>query len=564
MRIEKPTRFLWWGTCLLALGALGMSLFATGRGATLSTSSCNYLSLARNLAQGQGYVTSITDLRTEADTAATGMWPPAFPAFIAGLHKLGLPLEDAARLAVALSFGLLVLMVCLTAHLAARQRDGLNAGQCALLALAAGIICIVWTPLAKWSAYIEAEMLYTFLTLLCLYACLRIEADRRGRTGIWLAVASLSCALALLTRYQGVAVLIVFVGWLVLRGLRPGLLRARPAGSALLGAIAPFALWIVRNKLVTGDLTGHTRHLKLRGPGVNAADTLRSLWVDIAPIPHLGMGLGRYMPTSRWLLCTLLLAAGGLLAALMARRHRVCRKEAVPQAAPSPNAHERPAIIGAAAGVPALALLLAYAGVHLVVLNAFGCWKPLDPINTRYIAPCYPGLIVATVIAIGSLFLQQWNARPLLCRALAGFCLFWLLSAATQVAPWIAITRHQAEALRRLPSVRQLQASAAARFVSNDPYWTWYVTRRPCKLAPDPDDPRLASTQRWLKPGTCLVIYTASPQFWEPAINTDESQFRKAGVLDHLRQLAATGEYELWQQESPRMARRPAKPGLLR
>jgi hypothetical protein len=223
---------------LLALiGLLGTAavLLTTARyGAGTSPDSVTYISVARNLAAGEGLI---------AYTGETlAVHPPLYPALLAvSAALMRVDALDAARVLNAVLFGLVVFLsgLLFVRHLR-------SSGAMVLL----GTVAVLFArPLIAAACMALSEMLFIALMLVFLLA---LDAQfRRGDTGS-LVLAAAAAALAGLTRYTGIA--LIPVGGLALL-----LFHRREAGSGMrkawiftAAAVGPYIAWLAHNQFFAG------------------------------------------------------------------------------------------------------------------------------------------------------------------------------------------------------------------------------------------------------------------------------------------------------------------------
>lgn len=224
---------------LLALAALGVAhalARTAGYGAAINADGVSYLSAAENLLAGDGLV-------THRGTPLL-LWPPFFPMLTAFAGLPGVEPLEAGRLLNAAAFGLIVLVAGLWFRSALRSR-AVAAGGAAALAVS--------LPLNHLASYFLTETLFALLTLLALRS---LGGFLEGRDERRLIPAALFAALAALTRYAGLPLLIVGTLLPLLRRDLP--LRGRLWRSALFGAAAsiPLALTLARNRIASDTWTG--------------------------------------------------------------------------------------------------------------------------------------------------------------------------------------------------------------------------------------------------------------------------------------------------------------------
>jgi hypothetical protein len=224
---------------LPALIGVVLILLSTGRyGIGVSPDSVGYVAVARSLAAGKGAV--LYDGSPLVDQ------PPLYPAMLAVIRVIFRidPLAG-SRFANAILFGL---MVYLAGWVAMRQRpSSLFYAACAALATLFSRVLFTIGVMA-WT-----EMLFAVLTLLFLVAAGKYRRSGDRSAVVWMGVLA---GLACLTRYVGITLILsAFLVILLTRTNRP---RSRWTHAALfmLIAVLPFALWIVRNRVVSGTPLG--------------------------------------------------------------------------------------------------------------------------------------------------------------------------------------------------------------------------------------------------------------------------------------------------------------------
>ena len=206
-------------------------------GVGLSADSAAYISAARNLLAGHGFL--------KFDGSPFSEWPPLYPLLLAALGAGTDPAVVATPLNAA-AHGLTVFVV--GSHL--RSRLGSWIGLAAAGALA---LCI---PLAALAARALSDSLFLLWVVLALTAASGFRSHGGIRAFVCMALFS---ALAGLTRYVGVAVPIAIAFALLGRQGLPGwgVLRkvVHVAGYGLI-AVTPMALWVLYKPSSTGDTAG--------------------------------------------------------------------------------------------------------------------------------------------------------------------------------------------------------------------------------------------------------------------------------------------------------------------
>lgn len=358
----------------LTLLLAALSLLAAGivlaRGATwgpaLPGDPVNYVAVARHLLAGEGF--------TGYAGGSYAHWPPLWPLLLAGG---GLSLADPLDVVGPLNAAILALTVFAAGSWLRRRL------RSAFLTVWGWLALTLSVPLIEMGSSGFSESAFVLFATLALSRADRFltEGERAA-----LAQAALFTALACLTRYLGGALVLSIATVLLLQRGAP--LPERARRLALFGAIAaiPAALWMLRNLLLTGELTGERALRTLALP-----DVLGSLLATprgwIAPLERLD-----YADPLGWILSavTLLLfvAVGGALA--LARRR----------------------------GGPPVGSALALCGAFTLVYTAIivpGSVSPLtlEPPNDRYLSPLYVPLLLLLLLALDGLR-GLGRSRPML------------------------------------------------------------------------------------------------------------------------------------------------------
>ncbi len=369
---------------VLSALAVALVLLCTSRyGVGLLPDSANHLAAARSLLAGTGF-------RYYDGGLYTG-WPPLFPTLLAVFGLAGVEPQIAARFVNALAFGATVFV---------SGRLFLRCTMSIAFAILGTLSIVLSAPLLAMSVMALTEPVFILLaTLFVLY----IASFLRTRRWTLLLAASILAGLGCLQRYTGIT--LVMTGCLLIALCAAGTcLWERTKYAAVFVAISstPLALWVVRNRIVTGEAVGsHRFHFgsarEFSRAITSTADTVAP-WLfprlPSATMEMVGLGL-------------ILLAAA--IVVIVARR--TLREH---------YGAESSLQIGSAA-----ACGLVYS-VFLVVCSAAMRWNPDD----RLLLPAYVFimLLVFTGVADASRLLsarptgRRWGVWPGLL-----LCVLWLL-----------------------------------------------------------------------------------------------------------------------------------------
>ncbi len=219
-----------------AIGAALIILVISSKyGIGISPDSACYLSIAENVNNSNGY--TIYDLEPAV------AWPPLYPTLLAVGQYLNLDYNVWARVLGVFLFGFLVYVV--STQIIGRLRNP-------ALQTAAILAVVLSVPLIYVSQFAWSESLFILLTTLYLF-----KLEKSFQSHSWKDVFSLSllAALACLTRYVGVTLVIFYLLWLLF--LKVEFRKKLVYGSAFfVVSFGPLALWLFRNYNLTGTLTG--------------------------------------------------------------------------------------------------------------------------------------------------------------------------------------------------------------------------------------------------------------------------------------------------------------------
>ncbi len=462
MRIDRRTALL---AAIGVAGALLVLAREASWGAGLVDDSPRYLSAARNLAEGNGFV------RWNGNPYEGAA--PLYPMALALPAWFGAPPAAAAGYVNAAAFGL----TAFAAGLWLRGRTGSGA-----IAVWGACACALPPALAEPAARIQTEALFVLCAVVSLFA---LDRFLGGRGRAYLLLAAGAAALACLTRYVGVALAAAALPLLLAQRGAPLPERAMNAAAYSAVALIPLGAWALRNVLVVGSLTG-----SFSSTGFSLPDSLHIAGAEflvqalgetgfaiLAALSGAVFGAGpprAAEPASAAgaavTVAALLALAGGAAAAL-ARLRRAGR-------APDPIA---------------LAVPGGFALAYLVLLSV---QLPLSDVNlpTRYLAPLYvPALVAATLVLHGCLRYTserggRWSVAGAGASAswpasiLAGVLVLWLVQGAVaahgDIEEWNGDPRHAGRRWTNSETLSYVRSRGLDGHVwSNETPWLYSLTR---------------------------------------------------------------------------------------
>ena len=220
-------------------------------GPGLTPDSSTYVSVARSLVDGEGFVAFYGDLQ---------LFPPLFPLVLAVGGVFGVDAIAAAAWVNAGAFGGAVWLVGGWLH----RREAP-----ALLSIGAAAAAALSLPMARVVAYVWSESAFVFLVVSSL--SLLDRHVRNGGRGALL-LAAICAALCCLTRYVGLAVVACGVVVLAVAGQGAGTMRLRRVAAYVVIALTPIGLWMVRGWVLFGAPVAETDAGRWTS-GLHALDT---------------------------------------------------------------------------------------------------------------------------------------------------------------------------------------------------------------------------------------------------------------------------------------------------
>lgn len=364
----KPDRFTW---MLVALASLGVAFVLARQvtfGVGLTWDPLNYIVVARNLVEGNGFVQLFADKEYTR-------WPPLYPMLLAASSLFFFDPLDTAGPVGALTFWLTVL----TVGQYARQRFVSR-----ILMLWVCLAVAISYPLTSVAAWAFTEVSFIlFISLSLIWTDRFLHHGRQGALG-W---AAIFAALACLTRYVGVSLILVVLPLVM---LRPGALlrdRMRQGATYAIVALFPICLWMLRNVLIEGRPTG-----RRTGPRYTFIETLDTILSDVA---RGALSWDLWNPSEAVRLVALPLAGIAVLIPVTVAGYafvRSLRKGA--------TSRDR-------CGWISLAVFGGYALVHILSIMIAASVSYVMPRGGRMLAPAYIPLLLATALVLDRILISE-------------------------------------------------------------------------------------------------------------------------------------------------------------
>ena len=363
----QPDRFTLTLAALAFLGAALILARQVNYGVGLHVDSPLYISVARNLLEGEGFV-EFTNKELYVK------WPPLYPMLLATASLFGFdPLNVAGPLNAAI-FGLTIFVA---GHYL-RQR--IHSRFLILWTCLAILLSIPLTSMA-YLAMSEAPFIL-FVTLSLLHTDYFLHQGKRSSL-LWAAMfASLAC----LTRYIGFTLPMTIVPLILLQHNTALIAKVKHITAYILISVPPVALWMLRNSLLSGVPTGP------RPPSDSPLPNLLDIRLNtLSRWVFLDLPLGEFHSFAVVLtglaLLTLAIALGGILRAQQTG--------------------------GTWTNWSPFYIFGSFALVYLIALLGSTATLAGEPPNNRYLSPVYIPLLFTAVFVMDR-FLRAEQQRKLL------------------------------------------------------------------------------------------------------------------------------------------------------
>ena len=431
-------RVAWLVVSLVAVSAVILVIVGTRQGPNLSPDSANYVSGARNLAAGRGYV----NYSFQPITA----FPPGFSTTLALGDRIGLNALDGARWLNVFALGLLVI---LTFILACRhvQRTWLAVVAAAAVGFAPPLLDVfTWAWTEPVFCVVVIGLLLTLESLL----------TKRGRDPYLIALAGLLASVGFTYRYAGsmlLALSVLIVGVAAWRDGAGAIIR-RTVLCLAVASVLP-ALIIARNLSKGTALGERPASIATLGGIIRELRSISSGWVTAER--SLPLHLGE-------------LAVVGAIAIIALGFMIAFRKYGFRGHAP-----------GAAPLLPLAVFVVGY--LAYIVISELQ--TRIDPLDNRLLSPIFAPAVILMAISVEQLLNLDWiTSRRWVVKGTAALIVLWLSASLAQSANHARLNGESgqgyaarswtqsdlAAAVRQLPS--------AARLYSNTPDGLYFAAAR--------------------------------------------------------------------------------------
>ena len=471
LKVNQSKWLFWVLILLIATLAVYAHLSLTEEGMGISGDSVHYMNSTQNLAEGNGYVRTIS----EGDPIVMTGFPPVYPLSLLPGVWTGIGIETFARYQNAL---LLFLTLVISAWLVYRSTGKVLPAVwvTAMIAMAPPILSIY--------AWVMSEPLFILLFLLELLLLIRLFTQPKT----WLVLLiGLIAGIATLTRLAGITFIPVFaLGVLLFQKTE---FRKRLSNAFLLGfsALLPVAAFFIRNKLVATQVS--------ESRGFTIAKFTREYWEILGKELISWFKWKEYFNQSYQRFNALFITLGIIF--LLILFWLIFRKKL------SKTAELDPIIIVLLISIPAY--------LALIVLNTiFLTPQQTIPGLSRYMLP----YVIILFIALGKILHDYWQASPFLARIALLFVLVQAFSFYMQDT--IDFVEKPNDFLLQYTNLKNdcgtdmetfLQTLPDAEFTTNNCEYFYFVTGIPCNYLSMEDTDYLpdGTVNQILQSGTILA-----------------------------------------------------------
>lgn len=457
------------GLFLLAVLAILVVWIATRFGIGINPDSTVYIDAARNVLDGRGFIA----LTGSGEFKPLTHYPPVYAALLALLARAGVLLggfsiETVARALNAFLFGANVLLVGIAI------RDYVRDAYWppilgALMTLAAPDIAGIHT-------FALTEALFIFLSLSGLLSLSRYVGSKRGA---WLVLSAASVALALMTRYVGMA--LVFTGVFVLLFVKRDNLRRRCFEALSFGLISctPMALWVLRNMRAAGGVSDREFVFHLAG--------LRQIVVGLSTVSSWLL-LGKVRSDLRIIFFVVEIAAASALVIYLFRSRQANGSVNDDQSGEAMTDKTVHTLRGSS---PLTLVFLFFIVSYVAFLIFTASFVDADTVlDARALAPVHVAVIVL-VSGLGWRAFKAFRETYLLRITFVAIAIVFLLSYSIRGGMWLIHTRRDGQGYasrtwRESKTIAQIKTlPAGVPIYSNGYDAIYYLTHRPAIYIPE-------------------------------------------------------------------------------
>jgi len=226
-------------TIILIVGCVFVFFGTSKYGLGLSPDSIIYLSVSQSLGQGNGFI--------KFDGSYYSNYPPLFPMILSILNFVNIDLMDGIKFFHALVYGLIIFF---------SGKILFNNLKLFPLLFLSPVFILFSIPIFYSSVMIWSELFFVFLTILFIFFFIKFQKNNKFSL---LIVVSIIAALSVLQRYIGLTLILSGIILLLFHKNTNNKFKLR--NILIFGIISclPIAIWVLRNNLLTGTISGDTR-----------------------------------------------------------------------------------------------------------------------------------------------------------------------------------------------------------------------------------------------------------------------------------------------------------------
>lgn len=221
---------------IAGIGTIFIFVCTKKYGTAFSADSVNYMAAAHNLLAGKGFLM--------CDGEPFIAWPPLYPTLLALLKFFRVDYIVSVRCVSALAFGFIMYLSGLWV---------LKNTSRLFLAVLCSLGILLSKPLTYVFCYAWSETIFIVLLMMFFLLLPSFIKESTIKRGLLLALIT---AAACLTRYIGGVLFLLLVLSVLVNKKQVLWRRAASAAFLAMVSVFPLALWLLRNRLVTGMLTG--------------------------------------------------------------------------------------------------------------------------------------------------------------------------------------------------------------------------------------------------------------------------------------------------------------------
>ncbi|NMB96297.1 MAG: hypothetical protein GYA02_06760 [Clostridiaceae bacterium] len=378
-------------------------------GPAITHDSVAYMHAAESLLSGKG-------MQYFGYESPFTQWPPLFPLLLAGLKSVGANLVYVSSYINAITYALIIMISGLWVLSSTGKRS---------FAIMTSLALLVSIPLYYVFKSMWSEPLFILFVLLFLISMgshinktnpkmpfQKISISRHSRqykgrlSKKYLVMASIFAALACLTRYVGITLIIT--GVFVLLLLQKKKIINRLLETILFGVISsiPILMWIIRNYVLTGTLMGdRVPSQKSLVENINLFFDTITLW--IAPV---------YSRNLSYLILGILTFLAIII--IIACNFNILSKCSAEDNTNSINNKSVVNSVDAKDNVNKITILFAFIVIYSAYMIFSATVISIDSINNRLLSPIYPALVLLIILTIEKCMDIKLEENKKFCRAL--------------------------------------------------------------------------------------------------------------------------------------------------